>query len=189
LSYHVANRIIGYLWAITAIYWIVRAFGNKKTKVRRNRLLRLITFLLLWATFVSIQSRKGLDVPILPVNDVTRLLGVALCAAGLALAIWSRYILGRNWSGFVVVKEDHELIQRGPYTVVRHPLYTGLILALIGTTLALFPTERGVVLIAVWLIAFYIKARAEERILTQEFGEQYATYKQRVTAALIPYLI
>jgi protein-S-isoprenylcysteine O-methyltransferase Ste14 len=189
LSYHLAARIIGYLWATTTIYWIVRAFGNKRTKARRNRLLRILTFLLLWATFVAIQSHKGLNVPLFPLSDATRLCGVVLCAAGLALAVWARYILGRNWSGFVVVKEDHELIQRGPYTAVRHPLYTGLILALIGTDLALFPTARGLVLIAVWIIAFYIKARSEERILTQEFGEQYARYKQQVKAALIPYLL
>lgn len=152
-------------------------------------LLRLVTFLLLWATFVAIQSGKGLDVRLVPVSGATEALGVLLCAAGLALAIWARSILGRNWSGFVVIKEDHELIQSGPYKVVRHPLYTGLILALIGTDLALLPTERGAALVLVWLIAFYIKARAEERILIQEFGEQYSRYKKRVTAALIPFLI
>jgi protein-S-isoprenylcysteine O-methyltransferase Ste14 len=152
-------------------------------------LLRILTFLILWATFATIQSQNGIDVPIISANDATRLLGVTLCATGLALAIWSRYILGRNWSGFVVIKEEHELIQRGPYTVIRHPLYTGLILGLIGTNLALFPTTHGIILIAVWIIAFYIKARAEERILTQEFGDQYTRYKQQVTAALIPFLL
>ena len=189
LTYHLATHVIGCLWAITCLYWIVRAFGNKKTKVRRSLLLRLVTFFLLWATFKMIQSQTGLDNRLLPVNGATELLGVLICAAGLALAIWARSILGRNWSGFVVIKEDHELIQGGPYKVVRHPRYTGLILALIGTNLALFPTERGIVLVGIWLLAFYIKARAEERILTQEFGEQYTHYKQRVTGALIPFLL
>ena len=186
MTYHLAAHVIGDLWTITFVYWIVRAFGNKRTKVRRSWLLRLIPVLLLWVTFGAIKSAGGFDVRFLPASGVTESLGIVVCAAGLALAIWSRSILGRNWSGFVVIKEDHELIQCGPYNVVRHPLYTGLIVGLIGTNLALLPTGRGAARVLVWLIAFYIKARAEERILAQEFGEQYASYKQRVTAALIP---
>ena len=88
-----------------------------------------------------------------------------------------------------MIKQNHELIQAGPYRFVRHPIYTGLILALTGTVLALNPTGRGFLLNLSWILAFYVKSRQEEHFLTREFGEQYVEYKHRVSAALIPFLI
>ena len=181
-------RIIELLWAILVFYWILRSFGNKRTKIRQNRRLGLI-YLILAVTVLVISPHSSRRIFLLPINIDTQLLGIVLCAAGLALAIWARIILGRNWSGFVVIKEDHELIQRGPYNVVRHPLYTGLILAILGTVIAVAPTLHGLLLVAAWLIAFYLKSRGEERILSQEFGEQYAAYRRRVTAAIIPLML
>ncbi len=95
------------------------------------------------------------------------------------IAIWARRILEKT-GRFVSVKEDHELIQRGPYRLVRHPIYTGIILAYAGTVLALIPTPRGLLIELVLILAFYIKSRHEERVMAGEFGEQYAAYKQRV---------
>jgi len=183
-----AHRIIGILWGITGVYWIALAFGNKKTIVRPGR--RLVwAYLLLFIIAFAISSQRNLRVHLYAISPATELLGVVLCAAGMALAIWARHILGRNWSAIAVIKQDHELIERGPYRYVRHPIYTGLIMALMGTTVALFPTLKAFLILLVWITGFCMKARSEERILALEFGENYAAYKQRVKAALIPFLL
>ncbi len=103
-------------------------------------------------------------------NALTKSAGILLCAAGVGIAIWARRILGKNWSGFVSVKEDHELIQRGPYQCVRHPIYTGIIMAYAGSILALSPTVRGILIELVLVIAFYIKSRHEERVMAGSLG-------------------
>ncbi|MHB8421103.1 MAG: methyltransferase family protein [Myxococcales bacterium] len=113
-------------------------------------------------------------------------LSVCLTALGIAVAIEARVALGRNWSGRVTVKEGHELIERGPYRLVRHPIYSGLLLALTGTALLQAqPADLGGV--ATFGIAFALKIRLEERFLSAEFGEAYASYRKRVKA-LIPFV-
>ncbi|MGA3172038.1 MAG: isoprenylcysteine carboxylmethyltransferase family protein [Chthoniobacteraceae bacterium] len=182
--------IIKTLWAILILYWLLSAFGNKKAKTHppwARRLAFIIIFLITWSALVS--DRHHLAIPLLPTTLVTQLAGIVLCAAGLAFAIWARRILGRNWSGFVVIKQDHELIRTGPYTIVRHPIYTGLILAIAGTVLAFHVTIAGLCIVLFWLVAFYIKSRREESILTQEFGDKYTAYKKQVRAALIPFIL
>ena len=185
----VVARIIGSLWAITFVYWIVLAFGNKQTKIRQSRASRLAYVIALVAAVEFLKAQRGLHFLLLPANAATESAGLLLCVAGLALAIQARHILGRNWSGFVSIKQDHELIQRGPYRFVRHPLYTGLIVALTGTTLSLAPTAEGFLLDLVLIAAFYVKARQEENVLAGEFGENYAEYKRSVKAALIPFVL
>jgi protein-S-isoprenylcysteine O-methyltransferase Ste14 len=125
----------------------------------------------------------------LPITPVTLAVGVLLCAGGVAFTLWARITLGKNWSGFVVIKQDHELVQGGPYKYTRHPLYTGLIAAVTGSVLALMPTADGVLIIILWIAGFYIKSRQEERLMAQEFGDQYAAYRTRVKAALIPFVL
>jgi len=188
-KYSAVSHLIGAMWDILVVYWVILAFGNKRTKVRQGRLSRLAYVILLFLPVYFVISAKSLHILLFPINALTQSIGVLICAAGLAFAIWSRHTLGRNWSGFVVIKQDHELIQSGPYEFVRNPLYSGLILGMAGTVLALFPTAEGLILLLVWIIAFYVKSRHEERVLVQEFGEQYAAYKQRVPAALIPFVL
>lgn len=100
-------------------------------------------------------------------------------------SVWARVQLGGNWSGIVTIKQDHELIVRGPYAIVRHPIYTGLLVALIGSAMAL-GEWRGVlaVLIAYW--ALWRKLRVEERWMAERFGEQYEAYRRRIPA-LVPF--
>ncbi len=108
-----------------------------------------------------------------------------MVAAGLGLAVWARAHLGRNWSGIVTVKKDHALIRTGPYRIVRHPIYTGLLLALIGTAAAI-GEWRGVVAVICALIGFLRKIQVEEKRMRENFPE-YSRYRQQ-TAALIPLL-
>ena len=95
--------------------------------------------------------------------------------------------LGRNWSATVTVKQDHELIRTGPYTSVRHPIYTGVLFGFIGTALAV-GQWRGVLAVAIVFVAFWRKLRIEERWMNETFGEQYRQYRAR-TRALIPFLL
>jgi protein-S-isoprenylcysteine O-methyltransferase Ste14 len=106
-----------------------------------------------------------------------------LTAAGMILAIWARFILGRQWNTTISIQENHELIRRGPYRIVRHPIYAGMLLAGFGTTLALH--TAGAAMGLVLLIATYVtKIGREDRWLVKELGESYAGYKRSVAAIL-----
>jgi protein-S-isoprenylcysteine O-methyltransferase Ste14 len=112
------------------------------------------------------------------------LLSVAVTALGIGFAVWARFTLGRNWSGTVTVKKDHELVQRGPYAISRHPIYSGAVLAVLGTVMA-FGTVRAALVVPVVVVAFRMKMAVEERFMTEQFGAAYADYRQRVKG-LIP---
>ena len=103
------------------------------------------------------------------------------------MAIWARVALGRNWSGTVTIKQYHQLIRTGPYSVVRHPIYSGLLLALLGTALAVGET-RGLVALAGAFLMGIFKARTEERFMIEQFGSQYEDYRKR-TKALVPFIL
>ena len=114
-------------------------------------------------------------------------IGLALTLAGTGFAIWARAYLGQNWSSNVTIKEDHRLIQTGPYAVVRHPIYSGFLLAFLGTALA-FGQVRGLVAWALAFVGWRLKSRMEEEFMQQRFGAEYADYKRRVRE-LIPFVI
>ena len=109
-----------------------------------------------------------------------------MVAGGLGISIWARRVLGRNWSGIVTVKQDHELIRTGPYRYVRHPIYTGLLLAILGTAL-IFGEWRGLIAFVIFTAAIMLKVRTEERFMDESFPEQYARYRAEVPA-LLPFL-
>ena len=113
-------------------------------------------------------------------------IAVLLTALGIGFAIWARFYLGTNWSSAVSVKVGHELIRTGPYTWVRHPIYAGLLLALIGTAL-----QQGKLVdlpaLGLFWFGFWIKSRMEEEFMRKTFGEQYVEYRKS-TGALIPKL-
>jgi protein-S-isoprenylcysteine O-methyltransferase Ste14 len=121
---------------------------------------------------------------IVPLGDAAPILGVVLTAAGLLFTVWARVHLGGNWSGNVTVKEGHTLVTNGPYRWVRHPIYTGVFLALIGTALAV-GTARAFVGAGLILLGFVIKLRVEEARMRETFPADYGDYSRR-TARLIP---
>jgi protein-S-isoprenylcysteine O-methyltransferase Ste14 len=104
--------------------------------------------------------------------------------SGVMLAIWSRVLLGRNWSSVVQIKRDHELVEAGPYRYIRHPIYTGILLAFIGSAIQVGDV-RGIFAVLIVLISFWRKLRMEERMLGETFGASYAAYRRR-TKALVP---
>jgi protein-S-isoprenylcysteine O-methyltransferase Ste14 len=129
----------------------------------------------------------GLALRILPWTEPMFWSAVGLVVAGLGFTVWARLVLGRNWSGVVTLKDNHTLIRSGPYGLVRHPIYTGLLLALIGSAMTR-GEWRGFLGLALVAAAFLRKIAIEERWLAEQFPADYARYRQEVPA-LIPRLI
>jgi protein-S-isoprenylcysteine O-methyltransferase Ste14 len=164
------------LWMLFGLYWLVSALKRKRTKQRESWGQRLGYVLPLLAAFYLLdrpEARYGwLSERFVPWSPAVEWGGVFLTAAGVAIAFWARWHLGTNWSGTVTLKEGHELIRTGPYRAIRHPIYTGILLALLGTVLAIGEI-RGLLAVAITWLSFYIKARREESFLRQEFGERF----------------
>ena len=180
------------MWVVWVGYWWLRS-RNVKTASRHetlvSRLLHIVPLtlagLLLWAPRVPLVP--WLDARFVPEAEAAFWGGAGLALAGFLFTVWAREHLGRNWSGTVTVKQDHELIVAGPYAWVRHPIYTGLLLAFAGTALAR-GEWRGVLAVVIASLALWRKLRLEERWMEEQFGEQYRRYKQRV-AALVPLIL
>lgn len=179
------------LWLSWGLYWWA-ASRNVKAVVRRESLpLRLmhivplaVAVALLWDTNLrgSFLTRRLWDV-----TEWMFWSGLLLTAAGLMFSVWARVHLGRNWSGIVTIKQGHELITSGPYALVRHPIYTGLLLGFIGSAMAI-GEWRGVVAVVLVAVSFWFKLRREERWMRQQFGQAYSKYAERVSA-LVPFIL
>lgn len=182
--------VIAGLWAAWWIYWHVAAFGTKPAR-RRESVASRVSHILPLALAVALFIRPGMAGPALGAPILARaasfdIIGALLVAAGLALAVWARLHLAGNWSGTVTLKRDHELVRSGPYALVRHPIYTGLLLAAIGTVIAI-DRWSALVALALMAVAFLRKIAIEERFMAEAFGPAYAAYS-RGTARLVPYL-
>ena len=179
------------LWLSWMAYWWI-ASRNVKRTVRQegqsSRALHVIPLALAAALlFVPRSPIAALGERFVPLAAWTFWLGAALTLAGLLFSVWARVHLGRNWSAYVTVKEGHELITDGPYRLVRHPIYTGLLLGFVGSALAR-GEWRGVVAVALAFFALWRKLRVEEQWMRERFGPAYDDYARRV-AALIPFLL
>ena len=187
------NSLFLGMWLAWAAYWWALSRRVKATE-RRESLYSRLAFIvpLLFAgvlLFAPILEIPVINARFLPLAAwrVWGGVGVALNLVGLLLAVWARMYLGRNWSGVVTIKEDHELITGGPYRMVRHPIYTGLLLAFVGLALAR-GEWRSILGVVIAAGAFWRKLRIEECWMRERFGDKYQTYSQRV-AALIPFVI
>jgi protein-S-isoprenylcysteine O-methyltransferase Ste14 len=183
------SLILG-LWLLWALYWLAAARSAKPVRTREPLLARLafIAQALLTAILLGHRPWSGwLGIQVIYGGWARYDIAVILIVIGLTIAIWARRILGGNWSGSVTVKEGHELVQSGPYQYVRHPIYSGLLLMILGTGLA-SGRVHGLLAFPITLVAFWIKSRVEEHWMTAEFGERYAAYK-KITWALIPYVL
>jgi|SRR5579872_4067767 len=179
------NILIVIFWLIFLVYWGYSAIGAKKTTHRRfaPRIILVIIFIV------------GLNIPavryffvahnIASSNPFVESFGVLLCALGIILAIFARVYIGKNWGMPMSEKEDAELVTTGPYAYVRHPIYSGAILAMFGSSLVA----------GTWWFAFFLflsvyfiySAGAEEKLLERQFPKQYPEYKKR-TKMLVPFL-
>jgi protein-S-isoprenylcysteine O-methyltransferase Ste14 len=119
--------------------------------------------------------------------ETVQWMAAVLCIAGLAFCVWARVTLGRNWSGTITFKEGHELIERGPYRLVRHPIYTGLLAMFLATAIAAGHLG-GVVAVMLAFASFWVKLKEEEKLMLQQFPDQYGSYQQRVKR-IIPFVL
>ena len=177
-------------WMIIGIIWVVAAFAARpsaRVQSARSRLFQACVISLAFLLLFTNRLRFGpLAWRFVPASSTALYTGFGFTIAGLLFAVWARFFLGRNWSATVTVKQDHELVRTGPYAVVRHPIYAGLTLALLGTTIAVGEL-RGLVAVAIAVIGWRLKFRTEETFMTEQFGTEYVDYKRRVKA-LIPFV-
>ena len=178
------------LWLIWGLYWLAASFSVKAVRRQEAVPSRLSHMLPLALAAVLLSSRRiagpYLCVSLLPHTLITFWVGVVLVAVGIVFSIAGRVCLGGNWSGTVTLKENHELVRRGPYRLVRHPIYTGLLFGVLGTAIAQGEL-RSLLALALIAVAFLRKIGIEESFLTEEFGNSYERYRSEVPA-LIPFL-
>jgi protein-S-isoprenylcysteine O-methyltransferase Ste14 len=178
------------LWFLPAAVWLVGMLTAKpdaRTQSPGSRLLEMgLSFLAVCLVFTRYFQSGWRARPFVANSDVAGACGLLLVLVGIGFAIWARLHLGTNWSGAVTLKRGHTLIRRGPYTIVRHPIYTGFLLALLGVALILGEV-RGLLGVAVLFLSLWLKSRMEERFMLEQFGAEYRRYQQQVKA-LIPYV-
>lgn len=188
------DAILGWLhglaWLGFLLYWIASARGTKRAVRAEPPWLRVGAYWLPLALAVALLGPgswfgdSALRAAFVPGTPWWKTPGLLLAIAGITRACRARFLLGRNWSSEVQIKQDHELIQAGPYRHVRHPIYSGLLLALLGTAIHI-GEWRALLALAIVAASFCYKLRHEERWLRERFGESYAAYQRR-TRALIP---
>ncbi len=179
---HALKTAIGVAWIVFWIYWLASAFDAKESRASRRRVplagLSLLSVLLLLRVFRG--GSLEVDSPILGS------IGAVVFTCGIALAIWARIHLGRNWGMPMTERAEPELVTSGPYRNVRHPIYTGLLTALLGTALATNLT--GLVIVVLLGAYFYYSASVEEKNLIATFPSAYPAYRSR-TKMLIPFVL
>ena len=190
-AYPLAFDIIRGCWLVFVAIWVLAAISTKRTVYRETRAQRLRYWVLLVIAYVLLLYGRRLPYPlnldIVPQAATTAWAAAVLCVIGLGFAIWARVTLGRNWSGMVTLKEEHELVERGPYRFVRHPIYTGILTMFFATALARGHLS-GFVGTLLMFASFWIKLREEEKLMLQQFPERYADYRRRAKC-IIPFVL
>jgi protein-S-isoprenylcysteine O-methyltransferase Ste14 len=183
-------EIISVCWVIFWVYW---SFGPPRRRSSKRKVARTFTVLntgLLYLGFILVllgRSVPGLPgLLVVPQTILIDMTGTVFAITGVAFAIWSRHLLSHNWSGEVAITEGQQFIRRGPYAIVRHPIYAGMLLALLGTTLV-SSTAGSLLGFVLAILALWQKSCIEEQFLIVEFGEPYTRY-QREVKSLIPFL-
>ncbi len=171
-------------WAAFWIYWLVAAFSRKRGRVDWSREGRIRLVIIAVAVVLARLGllRGGHHVQ---TDPWLAAVGLALFGLGLGLAIWARVHLGRNWGTPMTRKAEPELVTSGPYRLVRHPIYSGILAATIGTAVAL--SWRWLPIVALVGIYFVYSATVEERYLADQFPDSYPAYK-RATKMLVPFV-
>jgi protein-S-isoprenylcysteine O-methyltransferase Ste14 len=189
--YPLAFKIISSCWILFAVIWLVAAFWTKRSVYHESRWQRLGYMIPLlvgaYLVFKGARLSHPLDLRVIPRVDALAWAALVLCIAGLAFCFWARFTLGRNWSGVVTLKGGHELITRGPYALVRHPIYTGLLIMFVATVIVLGHVA-GIIALPLVFVSIWTKLRHEEKLMLQMFPHQYSAYQRRVKR-LIPFIL
>jgi protein-S-isoprenylcysteine O-methyltransferase Ste14 len=184
--------LIDLCWLATALVWVATAWQLKPAKATLPPGQRTLQIALLFVGAVLLFSTLDLggllQTQVIPQQTASAATGIALAATGNAIAIAARLYLGGNWSNSAVIRQEHQLIRSGPYAWVRHPIYSGMTLAVCGSALG-FGELRHLIAVPVLLTAFRLKQLSEENLLLQSFGQKYLTYRCAVRWAIIPFVL
>jgi protein-S-isoprenylcysteine O-methyltransferase Ste14 len=190
-TYPLALNIISACWILFSVIWLLAAFWTKRSVYQESRAQRLRYVIpILVGGFLLAKGRRlsdPLSHRVIPHVEALAWTGVVLCVAGLAFCIWARFTLGRNWSGVVTLKGGHELITSGPYALVRHPIYTGMLTMFVATVIVLGHVA-GIIAMPLVIASLWIKLRYEEKLMLEKFPEEYVAYQRRVKR-LIPFVL
>lgn len=184
-------NIIRGCWITFAVVWVLAAAVTKRSVYRESSRRRMRYWLFLLIGYLLLAKGHRCPFPfnamVVPGTEISAGIGAVLCLAGLFFCLWARTTLGRNWSGTITLKQEHELIEHGPYQLVRHPIYTGLLTMLLGTAIA-FGHLAGFLGVLFVFVSFWIKLADEEILMLQHFPDEYAAYQQRVRR-IIPFVL
>jgi len=182
--------VIALSWLAFLLYWSISGFKARPTGKARNRAVAVLMILAICALFLLLResgASGGIDAKLWQGGLGIQIVADALALLGVGVMIWARRTLGLNWSGNVTIMPAQELVQRGPYAYVRHPIYSGFALMAIGTALA-YGRLLGILLLAVCAAGLWLKASREEKLLAMHFPGDYERYKAK-TKAFIPYIL
>jgi protein-S-isoprenylcysteine O-methyltransferase len=179
-----------YVWLIYAIWIIIIAYltvsaAGVKQETQGHLLQSIGLMLAIIAAFLLPRLPMFSFLNVASINPVIDSFGVTLCAAGMILLVWARQHLGRNWSQTVSIKIEPELVTSGPYHYVRHPMYTGGLIACIGS--AIVCGGAWILLLVILGSIFFWRVGAEDKLMAQQFPNEYPEYEKR-TKALIPFV-
>jgi protein-S-isoprenylcysteine O-methyltransferase len=178
-------------WITVGVIWALAAISAKRTlrvESRGSRTGQIFMFAVAFALLFYPTVRIGpLAWRVIPPSGIPAVVGLAFTIGGIAFAIWARFYLAGNWSAAVAIKRDHALIQTGPYAVIRHPIYAGFLLAMLGTAIELGELG-GFFAIILAFGGWLAKARREECFLLAQFGEVYRHYTRKVKM-LVPFVL
>lgn len=174
-----------YAWLVFLAIWVIAATKTKPAVRKESPISRTGVSLILIAAYILLfvpWYRAGiLTQRLLTGSGAPAATGFAITIIGIAFACWARFYIGGNWSSAVTVKQHHELIRTGPYAFVRHPIYTGILLAFLGSAIALGQI-RGLISVVIAAIALRTKSLVEEAFMQQEFPAEYRRYMREVKA-------
>ncbi len=186
------TQIAAAAWCVLVVVWlfgyVARRRGPGARRARSHLTLQVPAASLLIACFALLLNAHSynLRMEVTPPDGPLGAIGAALAVAGVGFAIWARIVLGHNWSGLVMmVRDGHQLVRHGPYAIVRHPIYTGLFAAILGTALTL-GTLASWIAVASGLAGILLRVDVEERLMATEFGEAHAAYRAH-TRKLFPF--
>ena len=180
-------------WLIVLTYWLISGLNAKKVEHQETFLKRFVQYWLPLIIAILLlgpgdwYGHSWLRENFVEHSNLVGTIGLSISVIGAIIACISRYILGKNWSLSVQKKENHQLIQDGVYKIVRHPIYTGLLLLFIGNAI-IVGDYRAIIAVLIVFVSLWFKLKKEEILLTETFGMKYTEYKNQ-TKALIPYLL
>lgn len=174
------EAIIRGAWLVLVFYWLAVSITKKAARKRQPSAERIahVIYMAIASIFLWKEDPRfgPLNNSFLPDTLFKAWVGAAITVLGVAFAIWARWHIGRNWSAEVTIKKDHKLIRTGPYAHIRHPIYTGLLLAALGTAIAI-GEYRALVSLVLLTAGFIFKAKREENFLAGEFGPAFEEHK------------